>query len=132
MDILDLFSGTGIITYEFASRGARSVVSLELAQPHYKFIQKNCNEMDLDQVSVIRGDVFRYLKNPVQSFDVIFADPPFDHPRLAEIPDLVLSTEILAHGGLFILEHSAAYSFSAHPRFHQQRKYGGVNFTLFL
>lgn len=131
MDILDLFSGTGIITYEFASRGARSVVALELAEPHFKFIRRTCDEMDLDQVSVIRADVFRYLKKPVQSFDIIFADPPYDHPRLTELPDLVYSTSILTEGGVFILEHPAVHSFSAHPQFYQQRKYGGVNFTLF-
>ena len=131
MDILDLFSGTGIITYEFASRSARSVVALEMDHTHFKFIRKTCDEMELDQVSVIRADVFRYLRRPVHSFDIIFADPPYDHPRLTELPDLVLSTSILNQEGIFILEHPAAHSFSAHPQFYQQRKYGGVNFTLF-
>jgi len=132
MDVLDLFSGTGIISYEFASRNARSVVAIEMAQPHYKFIRKICDEMDLEQVSVIRADAFRYLNNPVQSFDIIFADPPYDHPRLAELPGLVFTTPILNEGGIFILEHPAVHSFSPHPKFYQQRKYGGVNFTLFM
>jgi 16S rRNA (guanine966-N2)-methyltransferase len=131
MDVLDLFSGTGSITYEFASRGARSVLALEMAPLHYKFIQESCRSMELDQVTVIRADAFRYLQNPIQSFDIIFADPPYDHKGLTELPDLVLSTGILNNEGLFILEHPGKYSFTAHPRFLQHRKYGGVNFTFF-
>ena len=131
MDVLDLFSGTGSITYEFASRGARSVVAIEMAPAHYKFIQDTCRSMEIDQVTVIRADVFRYLQKPIQSFDIIFADPPYDHKGLAELPELVFSTQVLNNGGLFILEHPGKYSFTAHSRFQQQRKYGGVNFTIF-
>ena len=64
LDILDLFSGTGSIAYEFASRGVRSVVALEMAAPNFKFIQRTCKELDMDQVNVIRADAFRYLKKP--------------------------------------------------------------------
>ncbi|MCK5067248.1 MAG: RsmD family RNA methyltransferase [Bacteroidales bacterium] len=131
LDVLDLFSGTGSITYEFASRGARSVVAVELAQAHFKFIQDTCAALELEQVTPIRTDVFRYLKKPYQSFDVIFADPPYDHPGLVQLPDLVISTEILADGGIFILEHPGSHDFSAHHGFSQHRKYGGVNFTMF-
>ncbi len=131
MEVLDLFSGTGSISYEFASRGVKSVVALEMVQPHFKFILDTCRKMEMDQVTAIRGDAFRYLKKPYQSFDIIFADPPYDHPRLAELPDLVMSTKILHDEGLFILEHPSQYSFTAHPHYSQQRKYGGVNFTLF-
>lgn len=131
LDILDLFAGTGSITYEFASRGVQSVVAVEMAAPHFKFILQTCKDMGLDMVNVIRGDVFKYLKKPTQSFDIIFADPPYDHPRLAELPDLVFSSEILNKDGLFILEHPGSYSFTAHPRFSRHRKYGGVNFSMF-
>ena len=131
MEVLDLFSGTGSMSYEFASRGVKSVVAVELFQSHYKFIRQTCRQLDMDQVTVIRGDVFKYLKKPYQSFDLIFADPPFDHPLLAELPDLVLSTSILEQEGLFILEHPSHYSFTAHPHYLQMRKYGGVHFTLF-
>jgi len=131
LEVLDLFGGTGIITYEFASRSVRSVVTIEMDPAHFKFIRNTCNEMDLDCVTVIRGDAFRYLKKPYQSFDVIFADPPYDHPRLEEVPDLVFSSEILAKGGLFILEHSSNHTFTANSHFVKQRKYGGVNFSFF-
>lgn len=131
LDILDLFAGTGSISYEFASRGARSVLSVEMEPRHYKFIQDTCRDLQMDQVSVIRADAFKYLKRPVQSFDIIFADPPFDHPGLAELPELIFSSDILNKEGLFILEHPGNYSFTAHPHFFQHRKYGGVNFTFF-
>lgn len=131
LDVLDLFSGTGSISYEFASRGARSVLAIEMAPMHFKFIQETCRNMEMEQVTVIRADAFRYLKKPTQAFDFIFADPPFDHPGLAELPDLIFSTDILNKQGVFILEHPGSYSFTAHPRFLQHRKYGGVNFTFF-
>lgn len=131
MAVLDLFSGTGSISYEFASRGARSVLAIELSPQHFRFIQQTARDLHLEQLSVIRTDVFNYLKRPTEPFDIIFADPPYDHPRLPEIPDLVLSTDILNDGGIFILEHPGNYSFTAHPRFQQQRKYGGVNLSFF-
>lgn len=131
LDVLDLFSGTGSISYEFASRGARSVLAIEMAPIHFKFIQETCRSMEMEQVTVIRADAFRYLKKPIQAFDFIFADPPFDHPGLPELPDLIFSTDILNKQGVFILEHPGSYSFTAHPRFLQHRKYGGVNFTFF-
>lgn len=131
MDVLDLFSGTGSISYEFVSRGARSVVAVEMAPAHFRFIQETSRSMQIEHLTVIRADVFKYLKKPIESFDIIFADPPYDHPGLAELPDLVLETNILAENGLFILEHPGKYSFTAHPRFQEHRKYGGVNFTLF-
>jgi 16S rRNA (guanine966-N2)-methyltransferase len=131
LEVLDLFAGTGSITYEFASRGARSVVAIERDPNHYHFIRKTCDELGLDLVTVIRGDALRYLKNPSQSFDIIFADPPFDHPLLATLPDLVFDTEVLAREGRFILEHPSSHTFTAHDHFLQHRKYGGVNFTFF-
>ena len=97
VDVLDLFAGTGSITYEFASRGARSVVAVENNPDHYRFIRKTCDALDLQLVTVIRGDVFRYLKKPVQSFDIIFADPPYDHPLIELLPDSVFTTDILAN-----------------------------------
>jgi 16S rRNA (guanine966-N2)-methyltransferase len=131
LDVLDLFSGTGGISYEFVSRGARSVVAIEKEHAHYSFIRNTCQELEMDMVNVIRGDVFRYLKRPYQSFDIIFADPPYDHPLLDTLPDLIFSTEILAKEGTFILEHPGDHSFTSHNHFSEHRKYGGVNFTFF-
>jgi 16S rRNA (guanine966-N2)-methyltransferase len=130
-DVLDLFAGTGSITYEFASRGARSVVAVEKEPVHYHFIRKTVDELDMSLVTVIRGDVFRFLRKPCQTFDLIFADPPYAHPGLISLPGLVFSSGILETGGYFILEHPGSRSFTAHPRFLEHRGYGGVNFTFF-
>ena len=131
LEVLDLFAGTGSITYEFASRGARLVVAVERDPSHHHFIKSTCDQLGLDLVTVIRGDAFRYLRKPYQAFDIIFADPPFDHPLLETLPDLVFQSEILAREGQFILEHPGNQTFTAHSRFLQHRKYGGVNFSFF-
>lgn len=131
LDVLDLFAGTGSISYEFASRGARSVVAVDSDPLHFRFIRETCMKLDLDTVTVIRTDAFGYLQKPTQAFDIVFADPPYDHPRLEQLPDMVLSSGILQQDGIFILEHPAGSIFSAHPRFRQHRKYGGVNFSFF-
>lgn len=131
LDVLDLFAGTGSISYEFASRGARSIVILEKEQAYYNFIRQTCQDLEMDMATVIRGDVFKYLRRPYQSFDIIFADPPYDDPLLETLPDLVFSSEILAKGGQFILEHPGTFSFTSHNHFLDQRKYGGVNFSFF-
>lgn len=131
IEVLDLFSGTGSIAYEFVSRGVKRVTALEMDPANHRFISRTAQEMDMDQMTVLRADVFRYLKKPYQSFDLIFADPPYDHKAIKELPDLVFSTGILNPRGIFILEHPGNYSFTAHTNFQQQRKYGGVNFSLF-
>ena len=131
LEVLDLFSGTGSITYEFASRGVRSLTAIEKDPAHFRFIQKTIRELDFDGVTPVCEDALRFLKKPYQSFDIIFADPPFDHIRLDQIPDMIFSTEILSKDGWFILEHPAKHSFTAHPHFLQHRRYGGVNFSIF-
>jgi 16S rRNA (guanine966-N2)-methyltransferase len=106
-------------------------MAVELNPIHFRFIQTMCRNLELEQVTAIRGDVIRFLKKPFQSFDLIFADPPYDHPLLDQLPSQVLSTELLRPGGMFILEHPASISFAATPQFTEIRKYGGVNFSFF-
>jgi 16S rRNA (guanine(966)-N(2))-methyltransferase RsmD len=134
LDVLDLFAGTGSISYEFLSRGVRSLVCVEKEPLHHRFIRSTLMELDADShspVRLIRGDAFRYLKGPSEAFDLIFADPPYDHARLETLPDLVFSTDILNPEGRFILEHPGQSSFTAHPHFEEVRKYGGVHFSFF-
>lgn len=131
LEVLDLFAGTGSISYEFASRDAKLVLAVESDPLHYRFIRKTCEMLALDHVEVVRADVFRFLSKAYQSFDIVFADPPFDHPGLGDLPGLVLGSKALAENGKFILEHPGSYSFSAHPGFLHHRKYGGVNFSFF-
>lgn len=130
---LDLFSGTGSITLELLSRGCQRVVSVEADRDHHAFICQCLKKLGDEACLPIRGDVFRFLKSCKQQFDIIFADPPYTLPNLAEIPSIVLCREpaILANGGVFILEHGKAHDFSATSRFTGHRQYGSVNFSIF-
>lgn len=129
---LDLFAGTGSISFELISRGANKVISVELGHQQQQFILKIVGELKLGHsLQLIRGDVFKYLKNATQQFDLVFADPPYALPELASLPDLVLEGNLLRQDGIFILEHGKDYDFSNHPRFVEMRKYGAVHFSFF-
>lgn len=131
VDMLDLFAGTGGIGIEFVSRGAREVTSVEMAHTQQNFIIQTCKLLGINNLQVIRGDVFKFIPTCRTKFDFIYADPPYALDKLTSIPDLVFEHELLKEGGLFVLEHSKADDFSAHPHFAEHRKYGNVNFTFF-
>lgn len=128
---LDLFAGTGSITLELLSRGAATVVSVELDRDHANFIRQCLNKLNDDTCALIKGDVFRFIKSCRQQFDFIFADPPYALPTLATIPDLVFEKGLLAEGGVFVFEHGKQNDFSEHPHFVEHRSYGSVNFSIF-
>lgn len=130
-NVLDLFSGSGSIGYEFLSRGCAKATLIENNFIHYKFIQEVVETLKIQNVSVFKADVFKYLKKAPETFNIIFADPPFDLPQFAEVPDAVLGTDILAPEGLFILEHPKEFEFVSHPNFKEIRNYGKVNFSFF-
>ena len=129
---LDLFAGTGSISFELISRGASHVTCIEMAHVQQQFIQKVAKELKIGrELMLVRGDVFRYLKSATQQFDFIFADPPYALPELPTLPELVLGNNLLKEGGLFVLEHGKENDFSQHPRFKELRKYGAVHFSFF-
>ncbi len=129
---LDLFSGTGSISLELLSRGCRQVVSVESDRDHYAFIRKCVGTLGTDKSVVIRGDVFKFVRTCHQQFDIIFADPPYALERLAEIPSLIFSHNLLAEEGIFVFEHGKDQDFSDLPQFVERRTYGSVNFSLFI
>jgi 16S rRNA (guanine(966)-N(2))-methyltransferase RsmD len=128
---LDLFAGTGSISLELLSRGCRQVVSVEMDRDHASFIRQCVQKLNCKNHILIRGDVFRFLKSCHQQFDIIFADPPYALPTLAEIPDLVFQHNLLKPGGLFVFEHGKQNEFARHPNYVEHRAYGSVNFSLF-
>lgn len=130
-DMLDLFAGTGGIGLEFVSRGASSVTSVELAHVQQNFILSTCKQLGIRNLTLVRGDVFRFIKNCNSRFDFIYADPPYALPELPTIPDLIFEQGILKDGGMLVLEHSKNNDFHDHPHFVDQRSYGSVNFTFF-
>ncbi|MFI3297569.1 MAG: RsmD family RNA methyltransferase [bacterium] len=131
MSILDLFSGTGSISFEFASRGAQRVVSIEQNSLHQSFINKTAKELKLNQISSFKTNVFVYLKTCSEKFDLIFADPPYDLDNIDNLPDIIFSKEMLNEGGIFVFEHSKHKNYSSHPNFFEHRIYGSVNFSFF-
>lgn len=132
LKVLDLFSGTGSITYEFASRGCQDITSVEMNYKHQKFIAQTIREFGItQQARSIKADAFKFAEATTEKFDLIFADPPFDLDEAAKLPDIVIGRKLLKDGGIFILEHSGAGKYNTHPNFKQTRSYGKVNFTFF-
>lgn len=130
-DILDLFAGTGSISYEFASRGAKSVTSVEINAVHHNFIRTTAKALGADNIFAVKANVFLYLRSCTKSFDIIFSDAPYDLEGLEQVVSLVLDGDILKQDGIFIFEHSDKYNFEKHPLFWQSRSYGSVQFSLF-
>ncbi len=131
VEMLDLFAGTGSIGLEFVSRGAREVTSVELAHVQQNFIISTCKQLGVNNLRVIRGDVFKYINSCALKYDFIYADPPYALPELPTLPDLIFEKDMLKAGGWFVLEHSESNDFSSHEHFYESRRYGSVNFTFF-
>lgn len=131
LTVLDLFAGTGAMSFEFLSRGAAHVTAVEKARVQADFIKRVQGQLGDPNLTLVRGDVFKFVATCRQSFDVIFADPPYDLPRFADVPRLVLDSPLVHDGTLFIMEHPREHDFSPLPHFAQQRVYGKVNFSLF-
>jgi 16S rRNA (guanine966-N2)-methyltransferase len=131
VNVLDLFSGTGSISYEFASRGAMAVHLVEKDSKHISFIRKMVNEMGIDNIKPIHIDVKAYLKACKFKYDIVFADPPYDLSWFETIPDLVTSSGVMKDDGFFILEHPKRITFNSHKNFFEHRNYGSVNFSFF-
>lgn len=131
IDVLDLFAGTGSISYEFASRGAASVTSVEINAVHYNFIRTTAKSYGLTNIYPVKANVFLYLKSCAKKYDVIFSDAPYDLEGSEAVVDMVLEKGLLKEGGIFIFEHSKDKDFSSHPRFSRLRSYGSVQFSIF-
>lgn len=129
--VLDLFSGTGSISYEFASRDCPVVHLVENDFKNFAFIIKTIAELGFDQIRATQANVRSYLSTCRTKYDIIFADPPYDLGWLGELPDLVLEQEFLKPGGVFILEHPRSISFAGHTSLREHRQYGSVNFSFF-
>ena len=131
LDVLDLFSGTGSISYEFASREARSVTSVEINSVHHNFIRQTARDLKFENFYAVKANVFLYLKSCSKKFDLIFSDAPYDLEGSEEVVTLVFERELLKDDGFLIFEHSKDKDFSEHTCFWQSRSYGSVQFSFF-
>lgn len=130
-DVLDLFAGTGSISYEFASRGARSITAVEINSVHHRFIRQTAAELGFENFYPVKANVFRYLSSCSKQFDVIFSDAPYDLEGSEKVVELVLDGDLLREDGILVFEHSKKMDFSKHNFFWQSRSYGSVQFSFF-
>lgn len=129
--VLDLFAGTGSISFEFLSRGASTVTSVDANQRCIDFIKKTALVLADTNIKPVRSDCFSFLKHTMARYNLIFADPPYDMEGIDSIPDLIFSLGILEDEGILILEHSSGHRFDGHSDYLDHRNYGSVNFTFF-
>jgi 16S rRNA (guanine966-N2)-methyltransferase len=131
LSVLDIFSGTGNIAYEFASRDAAKVVAVDINEKCVQFIKSVKEKLKLAQLQPVKKDAFAYLKNAEGSFDIIFADAPYAHHRIIEIPRMVHEKQLLSANGWLIVEHEAMLDLDTEPGFFDKRVYGQSAFSFF-
>ncbi|MFV0310025.1 MAG: RsmD family RNA methyltransferase [Dysgonomonas sp.] len=129
---LDLFGGTGGISFELVSRGCLQVTCVEKNFNHASFVEKTKEELKIkSELLLLKMDVFSYLERCREQFDLIFADPPYDMKNFLDVSRIVFEKDLIKPGGIFILEHPKDYDFSGLPLFEEKRIYGSVNFSIF-
>lgn len=131
ISVLDLFAGTGSISYEFASRGCTDIITIDMNPAHTRFIKSCAKEFKIEGMQVIRYNAFDFLEICTKRFDIIFADPPYMLEGIDTIPARVFEKGLLKSDGYMILEHSDEYDFKNHPKFCKERRYGNVHFSFF-
>ncbi|PCJ80585.1 MAG: 16S rRNA (guanine(966)-N(2))-methyltransferase RsmD [Flavobacteriales bacterium] len=131
LHVLDLFAGTGNITYEFASRGAKEVNAVDVNAKCMFFIKKTSTQLGLENLKIYRASAFTFIKRCKHQYDVIFADPPYDMKEIEKLPDVIFEKNLLKENGWLIIEHSGFVDLSGNARFKEKRSYGSVNFSIF-
>jgi 16S rRNA (guanine966-N2)-methyltransferase len=132
LTVIDLFSGTGNISFEFASRGTQNVYSVDQHFGCVKYVTSTAKELDLE-INTYKSDVYKFIEKTPLKADVIFADPPYDFEteQFLKIANIIFDREILNEGGLLVIEHSKHTDTSTHPNFSYSKKYGGNMFSFF-
>ena len=128
---LDLFGGTGSISYELASRGAKDLTIVEKDPKMFEFIQKTAESLKLENFKVVRSEVFRFIDQCNQKFDFIFAGPPYALQTIDDLPKKIFEKELLNPDGWFILEHTPRNDYQNFEHFKSMRNYGGTVFSMF-
>lgn len=129
--VLDLFSGTGNISLEFASRGASKINSVDRDFGCVQYLKSLVKQYDLSAIKVVKSDVFKFLDMETDTYDLVFADPPYDMPQINQIATKVIDRNILNSNGYLIIEHPSMKKLDNHPLFIEQRKYGSSSFSFY-
>lgn len=128
---LDLFCGTGNISFELASRGATHVDAIDIHSKCLFYIKDTCGKYEIETIHTRKADVFTYITSAKKSYDLIFADPPYNIDKLPQLPEIILSNNLLESGGILVIEHPSTRKMVAHPAFVETRKYGYSSFSFY-
>jgi 16S rRNA (guanine966-N2)-methyltransferase len=131
MSVLDLFCGTGNISYEFASRGCPDITSVDIDAGCIHFVKETAKQLEFDTIKASNYDVFKFIKKQTRQWDFIFADPPFTHKQITEVPGLIFQYNLLKPGGWLIVETPPRTHFPPDLPMLEMRSYGKVNFAIF-
>lgn len=129
---LDLFGGTGSISYELASRGAKELTIVEKDGKMYEFIKKTAAELKLENFKVLKMDVFKFIDQCADKFDFIFAGPPYALGNIDDLPRLIFEKQLLNKKGWFVLEHTPRNEYKKFPFYTTERNYGTTIFSIFI
>ena len=129
---LDLFGGTGNISYELASRGAKDLTVVEKDNKMYEFIKRTANDLQLENFKVLKADVFRFIEHCTDKYDFIFAGPPYALGNIDDLPRLIFDKQLLNNKGWFVLEHTPRNDYKKFPFFTTERNYGTTLFSIFI
>lgn len=130
-EVLDLFCGTGNISFEFQSRGVLATTSVDGNYKCTSFVSETMKHLNCENARVIKSDALRFVSSAKQKWDVIFADPPYDFPKYPELVNLIFEKSLVAEDGCLIVEHPGEIDFSTFEHFKEVRKYGRVHFSFF-
>ena len=128
---LDLFCGTGNISFELASRGALEVDSVDIHSKCLFYVKDTAKKYALDVINTRKADVFKFVSSCKKSYDFIFADPPYDVPQLPQLAQMILDNGLLKEGGILVVEHPSTRKMLDHPLFIETRKYGYSSFSFY-
>lgn len=129
---LDLFGGTGSISYELASRGARDLTIVEKDQKLYEFIKMTSQDLKLQNFKVVRMDVFKFIELCTEKFDFIFAGPPYALQTIDELPQKIFKRQMLNSNGWFVMEHTVGNDYKNFKFYKTERNYGTTIFSVFV
>lgn len=132
LKVLDLFCGTGNMSYEFASRECAEIIAIDNNYNCCEFVKKTAAAFNMPQIKVMKADVFSFLKKTASTHHIVFADPPYDMEKIERIPELVFEKNLLKAEGWLIVEHGPKTDLSTLPHFKEKRTYGHVNFSIFV
>lgn len=132
LEVLDLFGGTGCISYELASRGAADITIVEKDSQMHDFIKKTSQDLAFENFKVVKSDVFKFIETSVAQYDFIFAGPPYALATIDELPKKVFEKKLLKPGGWFVLEHTPRNNYKKFEHYKTERNYGTTIFSIFI